>query len=339
MPEPFHDAPIYSAMLSAAAGSAPVQGIDVASYQGSPDWAKVYRSGIRFAYVKASEGVRSTYSTTDAQFHGANAAGIATGLYHYAKPALSPESNAGALAAQVNRLGAVAGHLPPCLDLEEGTGVLEPWARAFIAKLRALTGCRRVMVYSGASFFKDHIGEAWMDPDTGIWVAHYGRAPGKPAYLTDRVAVHQYSSTGQVPGITGHVDLNQSIWPLSRLVVQASSSEEGNETVNLSVTQTLPAGTGVQVPVMVPPYEGKRAVFRIATGWTDAAIKAVYFVRDAGPNLTPAQEQWGGSGPFTLVHDDRPWWPLPEGTTQISLEYDSAHPIGVLITYTPSAAL
>jgi GH25 family lysozyme M1 (1,4-beta-N-acetylmuramidase) len=31
------------------------------------------------------------------------------------------------------------------------------------------------------------------------------------------VAVHQHSSTGQVPGISGNVDLNHALWPLDRL--------------------------------------------------------------------------------------------------------------------------
>lgn len=201
--------------MAVAAGAL---GIDTSSWQGTPNWAQVAGSGRTFAYIKAGEGSSTSYPTLDEQYVAAKAAKMVVGLYHYAKPAQTPEANADALAAQVNRLGAVDGHLPPCLDLEEGTGDLSTWAQAFIARLRAQTGCTQVMVYSGASFFQTHIGEGWMDPDIVLWIAHYGRAPGSPAYLTPRVALHQYASDGSIPGVAGNVDLNYAIWPLDRLV-------------------------------------------------------------------------------------------------------------------------
>lgn len=344
-PAPVAASSAFPAPVAASAG--PVRGIDVSRWQGSPDWAKVARAGVKFAYIKASEGDSPVYSTVDNQYRGAWGAGLVAGLYHYAKPNLSAEANADAFAQQVNRLGAVAGHLPPCLDLEEGTGHLSGWAKRFVDRLRARTGCRSVMVYSGASFFRDQIGESWMDDAIYLWIAHYGRPPGQPGYLSSRVSIHQYSASGQIDGIAGDVDLNQAIWPMSRLIVSASTpptktalAQDGDDDVpNLSVTQTLPAGEGVQLPILVPPYEGGKAILRIATGWTDAHIKAVYFIRDRGPNLTPTQEQWGGTGEFVLVRDDRPWWPLPEGTTQVSLEYSSAHPLGVMVTYKPATDL
>jgi len=204
----------------------PVAGIDVASWQGSPDWRKVAAAGFRFAYIKASEGNSTSYPTLNSQYAGARAAGLSVGLYHYARVAQSATSNADSLAAQVNRLGAKAGHLPPCLDLEEGAGNLAGWADTFIERLRARTGIRQVMVYSGAAFFTDHIGEGWMDPDIYLWIAHYGRPPGQPRYLTPRVAIHQHSQTGKVPGISGACDLDVAIWPLEKLVIAGKEEDE-----------------------------------------------------------------------------------------------------------------
>ena len=34
----------------------PVQGIDISKYQGDIDWARARKDGIRFAYLKVSEG-------------------------------------------------------------------------------------------------------------------------------------------------------------------------------------------------------------------------------------------------------------------------------------------
>lgn len=198
-------------------------GIDVASYQGSPNWQSVKNSGVQFVYIKASEGSSSSYPSLNSQYAGAVAAGLVTGFYHYAKPGLSPEANADAFAAQINRLGAKDGHLPPCLDLEEGSGYLGDWAKAFVARLRLKTGIQRVCVYSGGSFFQTQITERWMDPDIMLWIAHYGRPAGQPGYLTPRVAVHQFSSTGAVPGIGGNVDLNFPVWPLATILGGGSS--------------------------------------------------------------------------------------------------------------------
>jgi hypothetical protein len=46
-----------------------------------------------------------------------------------------------------------------------------------------------------------------------IWAANYGRNDGKryPFNYRGRVDIHQYTSVGTVPGITGLVDLNESL--------------------------------------------------------------------------------------------------------------------------------
>ena len=40
----------------ARARALPIQGIDVARYQGAIDFDAVYRSGVRFVYMKGTEG-------------------------------------------------------------------------------------------------------------------------------------------------------------------------------------------------------------------------------------------------------------------------------------------
>jgi lysozyme len=224
-------------------------GIDTSSWQRAPDWAKVAAAGYRFAYIKASDGGSSAYASAAPQSKGAAAAGLATGLYHFANPANSPMANADAFATQIQRLG--AGHLPPCLDLETGQGDLSGWTRAFISELRARTGIRRVMVYSGVSFFTTHIGESWMDPDIVLWLAHYGVPAGKPGYTSPRVAIHQYSATGSVPGIAGDCDIDYAIWPLERLIGDELTQEEHDALMLVRdwITTKVPAwGGGTTYP-------------------------------------------------------------------------------------------
>src|ERR1700756_3775931 len=125
-------------------------GVDISSYQGADiDWCRVAASGRRFAMIKSTEGTAYVSPTLDAQFQGAKAAGVLTGLYHYGTPSATstPEAEADAFAVQINRLGAITGHMPPCLDLETGTGDLSGWAQRFITRLRAQTGCVRILLY------------------------------------------------------------------------------------------------------------------------------------------------------------------------------------------------
>uniref|UniRef100_UPI003F4976F3 glycoside hydrolase family 25 protein n=1 Tax=Pseudonocardia sp. CA-138482 TaxID=3240023 RepID=UPI003F4976F3 len=253
-------------------------GIDVSSWQGQPNWAQVAGSGRSFAYIKATEGTDYVSPELDGQYRGARAAGLKVGLYHFADPGLSPEANADAFCAQVNRLGAVPGHLPPCLDLETGVGDLSGWAQRFVTRVRADTACVRVMVYSSASFFQNQITERWMDQNIGVWIAHFGAAPGRPAYLSPRVALHQHSSTGQVAGVTGSVDLDYAIWPLSTII------------------------PGAEAPVTHPPDPGLGNL----TAAQDAKLTACFQQLSGSPNVGewPGWPSWpGGSGRSLTVVD------------------------------------
>lgn len=197
-----------------------IPGIDVARYQGEPDWAAVRGAGYAFAYIKATEGVGYVSPTLDAKLAGARNAGMVTGLYHFARPDTNaPEQDAADFAGQLARLNASApGNLPPCLDIETDAPNLSAWVKGFIAALRGHTGRNEVVVYASTSWFQSKLApENWLDPGVFLWVAHYGREPGKPGYLTDRVAIHQYTSEGQVPGINAKTDLNVSLVDLAVL--------------------------------------------------------------------------------------------------------------------------
>ncbi|WP_338602913.1 GH25 family lysozyme [Saccharopolyspora sp. SCSIO 74807] len=197
-----------------------IPGIDVSKHQGEPDWAAVRGAGYAFAYIKATEGIGYVSPTLDAQLGGARGAGLVTGLYHYARPDTNaPEAEAADFAGQLARTNSSAGgNLPPCLDMETEGGDLAAWTKGFIAALRGHTGRNEVVVYASSSWLSGKLAtDSWVDPGVSLWVAHYGRPPGEPGYLTDRVAIHQHADDGQVPGIGGATDLNVSLVDLQVL--------------------------------------------------------------------------------------------------------------------------
>jgi GH25 family lysozyme M1 (1,4-beta-N-acetylmuramidase) len=264
-------------------------GVDVSRWQGAVNWSAVKGAGYDFAYIKISDGISSSYATGPAQFHEATNAGLITGVYHYANPAYSAVANADAFASQVNALGAIEGHLPPCLDLEIGVGSLSNWASAFVTELRRLTGVNRVMVYSGVSFFTHQITETWMGPDIFLWLAHYGVPAGQPGYSSPRLALHQYSQSGKVPGIAGNVDLDVALVPLDQLTGDDVTPEQAQQLADIHATLPVIQWLYGQFAGLGP--DGQPAPFPEVPGWptfpggTDQDLSLLDFGRQGNVQL------------------------------------------------------
>jgi lysozyme len=63
-----------------------IKGIDVSGHQDRVDWTRVKADGVKFAYIKATEGVGFVDPRFGAFAAGAQAAGIPHGFYHFARP-------------------------------------------------------------------------------------------------------------------------------------------------------------------------------------------------------------------------------------------------------------
>lgn len=187
--------------------------IDVSEYQGGIDWKKVYDAGHRRAYIKATEGVSIVDRYLRSNVDRARASGVQVGLYHYAHPSGSPVAEARAFlhaAAPYLR----AGDLRPALDLEVAEGRswvdLNEWKAQWLAAVDREIGAQAVF-YSYWSFWK-HMTLYRSRP---VWGAYIGLLPYAPLSW----AFRQWSFTGRVPGIRGHVDLDTPLWGESRIPV------------------------------------------------------------------------------------------------------------------------
>jgi len=148
------------------------------------------------------------------------------------------------------------------------------------------------MVYSGAAFFTDHIGEGWMDPDIQLWIAHYGRPPGQPRYLTPRVAIHQHSQTGTVPGISGSCDLDVAIWPLEKLIVAATPKEDDVVALTDADVRRI-ADAVLDTPINRAgdiPNEGQPTSLRGIVAWFDAVATHAPFDDQRAKDLVASIE-------------------------------------------------
>jgi len=203
-------------------------GIDIYDrYQDVTDWRVVRDAGVRFCIIKATDGGGRAVAPADAFVRGARSVGIPVGLYHYAQLSPGPEIQADVLNAEFRRLGPV--QLPPVLDLEgdfhlkagdspatrtQKISRAVDFARRFATRLSAC-GHPRVLLYVNTSFLSSLRPHTWGLPGLLVWAADYGpndgrRHPDLSPY-TGPVAIHQYTDRGRVPGITGNVDLNESL--------------------------------------------------------------------------------------------------------------------------------
>jgi len=172
-----------------------VPGIDVSHYDGSIDWTQVAASGVRFAYIKCTEGAAFLDPEFVENWSGATESNILAGAYHFLTDA-DP-----VLQASLFRRHCPVYGLPPALDIEISS-ITPELVNRFLAALPGEMRMR-VMPYLDA-FYIDDFSELITRK---VWIAHYrvlGPSPGPWPTWT----FWQHSNQGSVPGIAGAVDLD-----------------------------------------------------------------------------------------------------------------------------------
>lgn len=179
-------------------------GIDVSSYQGDPDWAAVAGAGVTWGIAKATQGLGYTSPDFARQFSGMISAGLVAGAYHFLMP--------GNAAAQADHFTSTVGTLPEAgvfwmCDFEgnplPSAADLAEFCSAVAAAWPYAQGC----IYGNQSDLT-----AGGAPGLGLplILAAYGPNDGVEHPVTIpagwHVVAHQYTSVGQVPGVSGYVD-------------------------------------------------------------------------------------------------------------------------------------
>ena len=223
-----------------------LKGIDVSTFQHEIDWASVKADGVEFAMIRA--GFRGYGSAgrilTDEQFHrnvqNAIANNIKVGVYFFTQAVNVQEAIEEAnytidLIKNYNITYPVAidtewssepnrqGRADP-LSVEERTAVV----KAFCERVK--DAGYEPMIYASKWWLIDNLDMSQLS-DYDIWLAHYTGATQdnplyKPSNYEGEYIMWQYSSTGDVNGILGNVDMNITM-PSTHAVV--GSSLEINE--------------------------------------------------------------------------------------------------------------
>ncbi|MDQ4069965.1 MAG: lysozyme M1 (1,4-beta-N-acetylmuramidase) [Actinomycetota bacterium] len=180
-------------------------GVDVSAHQGSIDWPRVAGDGIRFAYIKATEGADFVDDRFDENWRGAELAGIERGAYHFFTLCTTGQAQA------VNFLRVAPPHpaaLAPAVDVElAGNCRARPERKAVAAELADFLATtegawnRKPIVYLGSDF--EAVYQMRDQLDSLIWQQRFLRRPAGW-----RVVMWQLHGYARVEGITGRVDLD-----------------------------------------------------------------------------------------------------------------------------------
>ncbi|MGN6158952.1 MAG: glycoside hydrolase family 25 protein [Devosia sp.] len=195
----------------AKARGLPIQGLDVARYQGAIDYAKVRAAGVQFVYMKATEGNDYVDPAFAGNWARAKAAGIAHGAYHF----MTWCSTAAQQAAWfVKNVPADPDAMPPVLDLEwnHGSSCTTRFSKAdMLDKIRLMlkvmeqhTG-KMPVIYTDITFHHDILeGEHF---DNAFWLRSTAAEPPE-RYGDRRWMMWQWTQTGTLNGVVGEVDRN-----------------------------------------------------------------------------------------------------------------------------------
>jgi len=207
-----------------------VAGIDVSSHNGTVDWEQVASAGVKFAWVKATEGQNHVNRNWVKRYNGAVENDIIVSAYHFARPDFNkydtPEEDADAefkhFRDTLEQVGGLkSGNLVPAIDLEAGMKTDDQynadWYLEWLRLAEEEWGVKPI-VYTARWAWNLYIrGAAEKDiqkfTEYPVWWANYIRkshlvGPEKQLRGWQEWDVWQYSGSGACPGIKGRVDLN-----------------------------------------------------------------------------------------------------------------------------------
>lgn len=194
--------------------------IDVSVWQNTIDWQAVKNAGVEGAIIRLSYGWGNGFDTqAKRNISECKRLGIPFGVYvfSYAESAADGASEGADVVNLLRQAGVNPGDLsyPVFYDLENWTytghksptspSVYDGIVNSWYGKLQA-AGYNNLSVYSYTSYLNSALNSSNIHGKTR-WVAQYGSTMQYTAFPTNDRG-WQYTSSGQISGITGNVDLN-----------------------------------------------------------------------------------------------------------------------------------
>lgn len=190
-------------------------GIDVSKWNGNIDWNAVKNSGVSYVIIRCGyRGSTTGAMIEDPKFKtnikGANAAGLKVGIYFFSQAVNEVEAVEEA-SMTINLIKNYSISYPVFLDVEPSGGRadgIDKNTRTQVIKAYCETirnSGYTAGVYANKTWLTSYMNVGELGAYK-IWLAQYNTAPT----YSGRIDLWQYTSKGQVNGISGHTDLNLS---------------------------------------------------------------------------------------------------------------------------------
>jgi lysozyme len=190
-----------------------VEGIDVSKFQGNINWSTVRKQGIKFAFIKATEGGDHIDNKFKKNWRAAAKAGVARGAYHFYYFCTRPEKQAKWFIRNVPKSKSA---MPPVLDMEwnhlsktckkrPGGARVRKDMRTFIRLVERHYG-KKPIIYTSTDFHKQNLEGAFKGYP--FWLRSVAAKPRK-IFRGRKWLFWQWTGTGRVKGIKGKVDRNK----------------------------------------------------------------------------------------------------------------------------------
>ena len=250
-------------------------GVDVSSYQEDPtnandtiDWHAVASSGQQFAWAKSSEGTRYVNPYFQQTWRDIQAAGMARGAYHFARPDDNLPEN------EVDFFLRNVGDLQPtdlvALDLESGSGSLLNWTIDWLKYCEQRVGFKPLL-YSGTWFLQPHdCLNSSLLASYPLWLSGYqSNMPAVPDGW-NTIAMWQFTDKATIPGIQGDVDQSVFLGSLDDLHTYGKQGVSMDKSVSDQLVTILsvigdatynPDGSAADMNSQMPNQQVARIVF------------------------------------------------------------------------------
>jgi GH25 family lysozyme M1 (1,4-beta-N-acetylmuramidase) len=199
-------------------------GIDLSSHNGEVDFSKVVRAGVKYAWIKVTEGTTHVNPGFQKKFEDARKAGLIVGAYHFARPdtyAGDPKdwkNEADNFLKQLEVARLECGDLVPVVDLEQGLKTDDNYNCEWYLNWLDYVGCQtktRPVIYTARWAWQLYIMKGSNELQNQLstyplWLASYneGVQPERTTTLWNKWDIWQWTGSGTVPGVTGRCDQN-----------------------------------------------------------------------------------------------------------------------------------
>jgi len=192
-------------------------GIDVSTWNSKVDWKKVGQDGVKFAFVKMTEG-RTYISRRKSEIDEARCVGLAVGAYHFGRP----DTDTGIHDAVAEAHHFLENYEPgvndmrPIIDMEKGMKTDDSynaeWALTYCDEIEKALG-KRPIIYTARWYVQSYFANANKDlldrlSKEDLWWAEYSDQQTKKLTPWDEWLMWQFSGSGSISGVTGDCDVN-----------------------------------------------------------------------------------------------------------------------------------